>query len=1223
MIATKAPPRLAPMARRVPPWWWPALLAGAAVQTWFRPGRFIAIGDVAPFRRAGFAEEYLWFWNHTTTGAGSTSSAIARAIEVWTIEVVGWFGGSPMLAQRLFTTVIVVAAIGAVGWCAAAFTSRPSAIVLAGVVAFSNPFWISRLPNPLVLVALGYAAWVLGVVVRVARGHRVSPVACALGTLGLSYLALNVALLVVIVLWGAVVIAGASLVVGPGGTGAALRFSGRVAPLALLVNLWWIGPLVWSLVAPAGFEISAQLEVTSWSWTHVDNSMPNVAALTAHWAWSHPEFIPVAQTLDRFPFIVLRWVLPATVVASVVLASGPRRRAAWALGGCAAALIAVSKGLHPPFAAANRFLYDVVPGSSLLREPLSKLGPILVVVYAVLVALLVAELADRWDRRRAGTGTDGGSDGRARLVVRAGAGLVVASMVVAAFPMWTGGWVPTDQPVFPSARVAVPTWWDEAAAVIDAEAGDGKLLTLPVNDYYQVPTIWGYYGVDVVPYLVRRPVLQQLPGGYYTDRAELAALLGATERAVLHHDRGAVAPLLDSLGASLVLVRGDLDLAMLPGRSLAAPEALDAGLMVADGIELIGAFGPMRLYRRSAPAAPVVRFERAVDVQASPDGLAAVTASLRPDVGVLSDPAAADAARQLGIEVEPAAVVDRPQVGALGISVRSGAGAVLRPQADRVIEATVAQGAVVIREAWRVRSAAEGPEIARLTTGEAIVGGLAVDGRGIPVVDGVALSRAGIDAPVSALVQDDEQPRVGRPGPAGNCAGPAEGPGVRRSSPIAGGIRLTSTGGLACVTWTAEVAVRTGWVRVDLEHRAVQGAPPRICVQALPGLACLPATALEPGDGWVRSAVVVEVPAGASEVAVVAYAEAPDPSLGPAEAIVEYRNVEITHLRETLPVTLAPVAPVVEVVPGPVIVDGPVSGNVLGPFGPLGDCDRSDGRSSVEVGLATEDLRGGIELAAAGHSACRAASIGSLGAASTFDVQLRYEVVEGAERPRLCVFDPAADRCLVLRSNDGTPGEPGLELSGSPGSHRIDARVDVPASASALSLYLYADGPSAGRQGTSRIRYTEVRVVPIAPFAVVVAPERHLAGRPPVPAPIIPSAWSNPARVTAIVPPGRPSVVAIHQSAASGWRSSIDGRPVTVHGHRAGWLLPGDGEERSITATYQPAVLLRWLAWASLLVVAASAGLLGGQAWMRRRGLPAPADPAAPPGAPRGPRATP
>ena len=72
--------------------------------------------------------------------------------------------------------------------------------------------------------------------------------------------------------------------------------------------------------------------------------------------------------------------------------------------------------------------------------------------------------------------------------------------------------IPDVRPNQPSAHVRVPQFWWDMADVINADERPGKVLVMPLDDYYQMPTTWGFAGVDNIPnLLIQRPVVQPKP----------------------------------------------------------------------------------------------------------------------------------------------------------------------------------------------------------------------------------------------------------------------------------------------------------------------------------------------------------------------------------------------------------------------------------------------------------------------------------------------------------------------------------------------------------------------------------------------------------------------------------------------------------------------------------------------------------------------------------------
>ena len=171
-------------------------------------------------------------------------------------------------------------------------------------------------------------------------------------------------------------------------------FSRWGLPWCVLINLWWVVPVVFSFVdANANEVFAAVTDIQSWKWTHARSSIANVTTLSSHWGWNRPEYFPYAQTLDAFPLTLLRYAFPVLAFLAPFITKGRRRRAATALSWVALVLILVGKGLHVPLAGFNSFLYETIPGMWLLREPATKISPIVVLLYVALTAMTIERLA--------------------------------------------------------------------------------------------------------------------------------------------------------------------------------------------------------------------------------------------------------------------------------------------------------------------------------------------------------------------------------------------------------------------------------------------------------------------------------------------------------------------------------------------------------------------------------------------------------------------------------------------------------------------------------------------------------------------------------------------------------------------------------------------------------------------------------------------------------------
>lgn len=555
-------------------WLLPILGSTAISQTWFRRGKFIARGDIDPFIRDGLAHEYGWLWNHQLISGGSTNAQVARAPEVLVSQAVQLLGGSDVLAQRVFLGLVMAFMAAGVICISSAVASSRTAVAAGAVVGIFNPFLLSQIPNPTAPTAIGVVGIIGGLGIRSLRGQPVSALTLAIATLPASYLANNPPTLAVAFISTAAIF----LLAGIGSSTARQTrlLCARAFPIGLLLNLWWIAPMMVTTIGGAeGALFSAQTDVAAWSWTHARSSVANILTLNTSWAWAHSEYVPYARRLDGMGWTWMRFAVPCLALSAPLVTTGRRRWASVRLLGVALAVVFLAKGLHPPLADVNLWLYHHVPGLWLLREPMTKLGVLLVLLYVGLVTLAVDGLC-------AANRTNSNAERRLQFMA---CGLTLASAIAYVHPLWNGEAIPGRSAALSSAHVSVPVGWRSAASFLNARMPSaGRVLVLPVNDFYQMPTSWGYYGVDALPHMLfRRPVVQLFPGAYYQESPAYRGLVLAVQDSIVESDEEASRRLLKALGVSHVVLRHDLDMTY-PGRSFVAPSKVEAGLEAAGGL---------------------------------------------------------------------------------------------------------------------------------------------------------------------------------------------------------------------------------------------------------------------------------------------------------------------------------------------------------------------------------------------------------------------------------------------------------------------------------------------------------------------------------------------------------------------------------------------------------------------------------------------------------------
>ncbi|GAA2701388.1 hypothetical protein [Actinoplanes palleronii] len=1153
------------------------------VSRWFRTGTFIAGGDMGAFIRRGWAPEMTWSWNHQQTGAGSAGYTMARAFEfilIWLCRLVGLTEYS---AQWLYYTCIYGLVGFGVAYLAGAFVRSHAAIVVAGTFGMANGFFLTRLPNPLNVISVGSVAFITGVAMRAALGRRMPSPIAGFALMPTSFLSFNPPMLVVAYAWA---VAGtpvlAFLLLGRTAAGRLLKWFVAAAPWAIGLNAWWLVPLAQSFVGGGGATANATFaDPTNWSWSQVNNLPPNILTMVANWAWFLPQYLPFAAGLDRPWWIWIRYLLPALVFVAPLLASRRLRRVALGMLAVILVFVFLAKGLRPPLSGLNLFLYLHAPGFWLFREPMSKLGQLLVSFFGVMLAVTVEGMLSRV--RRAAH--------RLRPFTYAAAATPVLLVLAYPYPIWTGGVMPDERPTQPSMHVRVaPEWWDVAAR-IDADPRPGKVFVLPLDDYYQMPTTWGFFGADsIANLLIQHPVVQPKPDGYFGDVPGFAADLRLIESALLAGDLTAVPKLLGAIGASRVIVRHDL-VRGLPNRYFADDRVLAAAMARVPGATL-ETDGLLQVWRLGSGSSPTVRtYDRVLDAPARADAGAAVLGTVgsrtaiaaRPDTSVAATSPQVDDSAAVTPDVVhwPVPAVDS---GAPATTVQVAAGRYTLAQRARAAPALfprVDGGSLLLEDPTVVT--VDGKAVSRrpvlrvpLPAGRRVLAIQAGTRRTVSLdVAKPASVPVGSATGLTLLAAARTPARVSGFSPVFDCNNyePRPWAELGLTARMTGTakkrtVRLSAADHAACTRVVVRDAAPGQIYRVRLQYRRLAGPRPQICLWQTGAAGCELAARLALSDRWTSYEGVVTMDAG-GELQIILHADV-GLRLAP-KAVTEYRAVQVQALeevgsREVWP----PVVPEtsVDLTAGRHVlrVEGGPAGSVLAPFESLEDCYRYDDQSAEQAGLAA-DAQVGVDgettytLKAVSHLACIGSTAGDVGAASLYELSMQARSV-ALRNPKFCLYLRGPDLCRKLPSVAVYQGWTRYEALIPPDPNTVETR-----------LYLYGLRDLAGKQ-QSEVEYRGVRLRPVASSSSVVL-VRQAPAAPAVPAPSVTWTRSNPAQFSGTVTAAGATTLALTESAAPGWRlSGIEGATkVTLQGWMSGWSLPGGG---TFAVRYGPARVARY-----------------------------------------------
>lgn len=1134
----------------------PAVLSALAVQTWFRLGAFVATNDVGPFLRNDNGGDWRSVWNHQTTGAGSPGYRIVRWAEMLVSWVVERLGGNAPMAQRLWYTLVVVGAVLSVAWLAAAFVRARTAYGIAGLIAVFNGFYLTYLPNLLPLIETIVIALTVGIAVRLVRDvptvrgalSRPRPWWIGLAVLPLASAATNPP--VVVVSLGALcATALVTIVVAKDRRRSVLRFFLMAAGWVLALNAFWVVPMVWTFAnSDAGTVVTAVTDPEAWAWVQRRNSLGAVATLTSSWAWGNTTYFP-ATANSSWWYPLAKWCLPIGAIVGLLVTK--KRAVAIFLVALGAVFIFVSKGLHSPFADVNLLAYKAIPGFWLLRQPQAKIGPLLIGVYALGVALGIDWFVFRY---------------RAfRKWVRGGVGLVVTLLslgaVSFAFPLITGTVIPTQRVLLGDVHVEVPHSLSRVADFLNRQPGSAKVLQLPLGDFYQLHTDWGYYGVDsILASSTRRAVIQRQPGAYYADRPAFAAARDRVEGALTSGDVLDVPPLLRSLGVGYVVIRGDVLAGPQPGRALADSHELVAALERTPGMRRVFRSGKLSVFSLGGgQISPILVSDHLTRTDASlPSSIADVVAATGG--AVVSDLTPGAAINATLLTPTTTGQQFNAEAGTYNVRTHDSAPVLYTPQ--------VGPGVIKLTDPGRI--AVNGNLVTArpslFVPASATPIALDVNGRG-QLIDGpVAVTP---DTRITALAAAGQGYGFESNPVLGNCfnrKGVPKDQFVLRSSLAPPSLTLEANQDSACVS-TSLGPARDGWWRVLGQAVTITGSSPRLCVYATLRRECLPM-----GDGFVGGlpndpvtlATLVRSKTSDGPLRIYLYA---DTFQGPT--VIQYGGVSATPLRPVghtrLWPTTAPTSSLA--LPGgttTVTRSPPTSQPLLDAPSPVRDCRKTDSKSMEAAGLYLYNQSSILGLGATYHSACTAIPVHLPASDGAILIRVTARALTG-RAPRACLLPRAGDpTCVSLGvfPADGKWHTVAKEFI-------LHQQAGLGPDAAIGDLILYADG--AGKPAT-HVQYTRIRAQALPAGSLSVA---KVGGS--VPGDSAGSAGRNTYTTPAKVAAG--SIISLAESDAPGW--SAQGRGVSlshqrVNGWANGWIVssktPGT-HEMVISIRYRPEIL--------------------------------------------------
>ncbi len=257
-----------------------------------------------------------------------------------------------------------------------------------------------------------------------------------------------------------------------------------VGVFAFLINFWWIYSSIYSQFFMRE-DFARQVANFDAGGTFVFD------ALRLFGFWALPSYFnkvlyyPFGELYYEFWVVVLTYIIPAVVFFPLIYVLLPKKRKDLTLNsGIKFALflalmgIFLIKGRTGVLGSWYSYLYDNIPLFRIFREPFSKFTLINVFAYSLLVA---AGLHLYYNLVKS----------KYKAVGYVVFGAFVTALVLISFPMFNGQIVNTYvYGQIKQGAVRVPEYWKEFNNYTAQKELDGRVLTLPKNDYYYKSFIW-------------------------------------------------------------------------------------------------------------------------------------------------------------------------------------------------------------------------------------------------------------------------------------------------------------------------------------------------------------------------------------------------------------------------------------------------------------------------------------------------------------------------------------------------------------------------------------------------------------------------------------------------------------------------------------------------------------------------------------------------------------
>jgi hypothetical protein len=389
---------------------------------------------------------------------------------------------------------------------------------------------------------------------------------------------------------------------------------GKIVGATFPLNLWWIIPVLGSFVFSSSQALNSQISIQAWDWTQNRASFLNLFWLNGYWDWK-TEYYPYANSYLN-PILAILVFVPFIIAGAALLFKSNKSRFNAYIMATILCFLFLAKGLHEPFRPLNIFLYNTVPLMSVFREPVSKFTLVLMPFLALLVgygsehiANLKVFLPFQLQSRKS---IQLPSRLKPRIIFHHNNILVLALIaiifLVSVYPLFENTTQITIEDASFSSSIQIPSYWYQATGWINSQQGNWRVLITPLDDFYQMPYTWGYYGTDqLIDRLIEKPIVSTDVLNSYVVNPQTASTMQELNYAMRDGKVNEFKALLDLLNVKYIFQRNDV-VSNLTGRttlpdgilasqsSIMSPDLVKSFFEIQSYLQLVRTFGALDIY---------------------------------------------------------------------------------------------------------------------------------------------------------------------------------------------------------------------------------------------------------------------------------------------------------------------------------------------------------------------------------------------------------------------------------------------------------------------------------------------------------------------------------------------------------------------------------------------------------------------------------------------------